>query len=72
MGGFFFPSWGLFSSQRMSQELKSSKRSSCLLLFLLSYFFGGALFLGLSESKVQGLFLFFVVTVGREEEESML
>jgi hypothetical protein len=52
--------------------LKSSKRSSCLLLFLLSYFFGGALFLGLSESKVQGLFLFFVVTVGREEEESML
>jgi hypothetical protein len=28
--------------------------------------------LGLSESKVQGLFLFVVVTVGREEEESML
>jgi uncharacterized membrane protein YoaK (UPF0700 family) len=53
--------------------LKSSKRSSCLLLLLLlSYFFAGALFSGLSESKVQGLFLFFVVTVGREEEESML
>jgi hypothetical protein len=40
-GRLVFPSWGVFSSQRMSQELKSSKRSSCLLL---SYFFGGALF----------------------------
>jgi hypothetical protein len=59
----------------MSQELKSSKRSSCLLL--LSYFFWGgrcSFFsgLGVSESKVQGLFVFVVVTVGREEEESML
>jgi len=32
-------------------------------------FFSG---LGVSESKVQGLFVFVVVTVGREEEESML
>jgi hypothetical protein len=43
-------------------------------VWLWYYLNGGFFFseLGLSESKVQGLFLFVVVTVGREEEESML